>query len=240
MDTCGLSRNQPAVTSTELYTSHEALLLPYEQALTRFDAETGSFYAGSAHLLWVGERTRGIHDAHVEFARGISNRKLSQARASISLRRASHATDRRRLFFFSSCAASCRGQGGPHHETGRPAAAVRRSEPAQRARPPHRDHQNGRRQHSAGAAAARSRRAARGAQRGVGVGQHAWQHVQRRLRLQDALVGPHHGRAARLLHRACGGGLRSGRAALRNDRQGGYRVRGRHAAGAVGAPAAAV
>ncbi|CAN8073488.1 unnamed protein product [Agarophyton chilense] len=73
MDTCGLSRNQPIMTSTDVYTSHEALLLPYEEALTRFDVETGNFYAGSGHLLWVGERTRGIHHAHVEFARGISN-----------------------------------------------------------------------------------------------------------------------------------------------------------------------
>ena len=56
-----------------LYTSHEALLLPYEQALTRFDEETECWYCGSAHFLWVGDRTRDPSGPHVEFLRGISN-----------------------------------------------------------------------------------------------------------------------------------------------------------------------
>ncbi|MDR3606353.1 MAG: 3-deoxy-7-phosphoheptulonate synthase class II [Oligoflexia bacterium] len=58
--------------SDEFYTSHEALLLPYEEALTRRE-EDNSWYDGSAHMLWVGERTRQLDGAHIEFARGIEN-----------------------------------------------------------------------------------------------------------------------------------------------------------------------
>lgn len=57
----------------ELFTSHEALLLNYEQALVRKDAMTDDAYAGSAHMLWIGERTRQLNGAHIEFARGITN-----------------------------------------------------------------------------------------------------------------------------------------------------------------------
>ena len=60
----------PAVRETEFYTSHEALLLPYEQALTRRDSLTGDWYDCSAHLLWVGDRTRQLDGAHIEFLRG--------------------------------------------------------------------------------------------------------------------------------------------------------------------------
>ncbi len=56
-----------------LYTSHEALLLDYEQALTRKEPATGGFYDCSAHMVWIGERTRRSDGAHVEFARGIEN-----------------------------------------------------------------------------------------------------------------------------------------------------------------------
>lgn len=55
------------------YTSHEALLLPYEEALTRVDDLSGQFYNHSAHMLWIGERTRDIHEAHVHFLSGIKN-----------------------------------------------------------------------------------------------------------------------------------------------------------------------
>ena len=58
---------------TEIYTSHEALLLGYEQALTRVDSTSGDHYATSGHLLWVGDRTRQPDHAHVEFLRGIKN-----------------------------------------------------------------------------------------------------------------------------------------------------------------------
>ena len=58
---------------TEFYTSHEALLLPYEQALTRVDSTTGDWYDCSAHMLWIGDRTRQLDGAHVEFMRGIKN-----------------------------------------------------------------------------------------------------------------------------------------------------------------------
>ena len=59
--------------TVELYSSHEALLLDYEHALTRLDSRTGRAYDTSAHFLWVGERTRALDGAHVEFARSISN-----------------------------------------------------------------------------------------------------------------------------------------------------------------------
>jgi 3-deoxy-7-phosphoheptulonate synthase len=63
----------PQVNETEFYTSHEALLLPYEQALTRIDSTTGDWYDCSAHFLWIGDRTRQPDGAHVEFLRGVRN-----------------------------------------------------------------------------------------------------------------------------------------------------------------------
>lgn len=67
------SENTPVIRETNLYTSHEALLLNYEQALTRTDTLTGDIYDCSAHMLWIGERTRNPDHAHVEFMRGIKN-----------------------------------------------------------------------------------------------------------------------------------------------------------------------
>ena len=61
------------VRTTEFYTSHEALLLGYEEALTRVDSTSGDWYATSGHMLWIGDRTRQADHAHVEFARGIRN-----------------------------------------------------------------------------------------------------------------------------------------------------------------------
>jgi 3-deoxy-7-phosphoheptulonate synthase len=58
---------------TNFYTSHEALLLNYEDALTRMDSTTGLWYACAAHFLWIGERTRQLDHAHVEFLRGVDN-----------------------------------------------------------------------------------------------------------------------------------------------------------------------
>ena len=58
---------------TDFFTSHEALLLPYEQALTRVDSTSGDWYDVSAHMLWIGERTRQPDGAHVEFLRGVKN-----------------------------------------------------------------------------------------------------------------------------------------------------------------------
>ena len=63
----------PELRQTELYTSHEALLLGYEQALTRVDSTTGDHYATSGHLIWIGDRTRQLDHAHVEYARGVKN-----------------------------------------------------------------------------------------------------------------------------------------------------------------------
>ena len=73
MDACGLTANAPQINETEFYTSHEALLLPYEQALTRVDSTTGEWYGCSAHFLWIGDRTRQVDGAHVEFLRGVRN-----------------------------------------------------------------------------------------------------------------------------------------------------------------------
>jgi 3-deoxy-7-phosphoheptulonate synthase len=74
MAACGItSATTPQLRETEFYTSHEALLLPYEQALTRVDSLTGRWYDCSAHLLWIGDRTRQPDGAHVEFLRGVEN-----------------------------------------------------------------------------------------------------------------------------------------------------------------------
>lgn len=71
---CGLtSENSPQLRETVLYTSHEALLLPYEQALTRCDSLTGEWYDCAAHMIWVGDRTRQLDGAHLEFCRGVKN-----------------------------------------------------------------------------------------------------------------------------------------------------------------------
>src|SRR5690554_65484 len=67
------SETHPTIHETELFTSHEALLLPYEEALTRIDTLTGLPYNCSAHMLWIGERTRQLDHAHVEFFRGLNN-----------------------------------------------------------------------------------------------------------------------------------------------------------------------
>jgi 3-deoxy-7-phosphoheptulonate synthase len=72
MQACGMS-DLPQVRETEFYTSHESLLLPYEQSMTRVDSTSGDWYACSAHFLWIGDRTRQPEGAHVEFLRGIKN-----------------------------------------------------------------------------------------------------------------------------------------------------------------------
>lgn len=74
MDVIGVNNiNTASLHETSLFTSHEALLLNYEQALTRIDTLTGKPYNCSAHMLWIGERTRQLDHAHVEFFRGIHN-----------------------------------------------------------------------------------------------------------------------------------------------------------------------
>jgi 3-deoxy-7-phosphoheptulonate synthase len=74
MEACGInSETFPAIKETRLYTSHEALLLSYEEALTRKDSTSGDWYDCSAHMLWIGERTRGLDEAHIEFLRGVQN-----------------------------------------------------------------------------------------------------------------------------------------------------------------------
>ncbi len=74
MAACGIDPGTvPQLQGTSFYTSHEALLLPYEQALTRRDSLTGDWYDCSAHMLWVGDRTRFEGSAHIEFLRGVGN-----------------------------------------------------------------------------------------------------------------------------------------------------------------------
>jgi len=74
MKACGVNaENAPQLQKTTLYTSHEALLLNYEQALTREDSLTNDWYDCSAHMLWIGDRTRQPDGAHVEFLRGVKN-----------------------------------------------------------------------------------------------------------------------------------------------------------------------
>ena len=67
------SENNLLLRETNFYTSHEALLLGYEQALTRIDSTTGDWYATSGHMIWIGDRTRQLDGAHVEFCRGVKN-----------------------------------------------------------------------------------------------------------------------------------------------------------------------
>ncbi len=74
MDACGINdKNVRQMNETDFFTSHEALLLPYEEALTRIDSTSGKWYDVSAHMLWVGDRTRQLDGAHIEFVRGICN-----------------------------------------------------------------------------------------------------------------------------------------------------------------------
>lgn len=74
MKACGINtQNTQQLKETEFYTSHEALLLNYEEQLCREDSITAKWYDCSAHLLWIGERTRGLDEAHIEFLRGVDN-----------------------------------------------------------------------------------------------------------------------------------------------------------------------
>lgn len=74
MRACGIDpRTTQRLRRTDFYTSHEALLLGYEQAMTRVDSTTGEWYDTSAHMLWIGDRTRQPDHAHVEFCRGVRN-----------------------------------------------------------------------------------------------------------------------------------------------------------------------
>lgn len=74
MAACGItSKTTPQIRETAFYTSHEALLLEYEEPMVREDSITGDLYDTSAHFLWIGDRTRQPDGAHVEFMRGIGN-----------------------------------------------------------------------------------------------------------------------------------------------------------------------
>ena len=74
MNACGINeKNVRQLYETEFFTSHEALLLPYEESMTRIDSTNGKWYDVSAHMLWVGDRTRQHDGAHIEFVKGIGN-----------------------------------------------------------------------------------------------------------------------------------------------------------------------
>lgn len=74
MRACGINpQTTPGLQTTDFYTSHEALLLGFEQAMTRVDSTTGEWYATSGHMLWIGDRTRQEDHAHIEFCRGVGN-----------------------------------------------------------------------------------------------------------------------------------------------------------------------
>ena len=74
MTACGMtSQTTRDMRETDFYVAHEALLLPYEQALTRVNSTSGNWYGCSAHFLWIGDRTRQADGAHVEFLRGVQN-----------------------------------------------------------------------------------------------------------------------------------------------------------------------
>ena len=74
MEACGInSDNNRRLRTVNFYTSHEALLLPFEESMTRVDSTTGEYHDTSAHFVWIGDRTRQPDGAHVEFCRGIKN-----------------------------------------------------------------------------------------------------------------------------------------------------------------------
>ncbi|MBC7770189.1 MAG: 3-deoxy-7-phosphoheptulonate synthase, partial [Phycisphaerales bacterium] len=74
MEACGITpESVPRMKQVDVYTSHEALLLGFEEAMTRIDSTTGDWYDTSAHFVWIGDRTRQPDGAHIEFARGIKN-----------------------------------------------------------------------------------------------------------------------------------------------------------------------
>ena len=74
MKACGVTPDSvPQMSQVEFYTSHEALLLGYEEAMTRIDSTSGEWYDTSAHMLWIGHRTRQIDHAHVNFCKGVRN-----------------------------------------------------------------------------------------------------------------------------------------------------------------------
>lgn len=74
MEACGITAKEVrAVREVDFYTSHEALLLGFEQAMTRVDSTSGNWYDTSAHMIWIGDRTRQVDGAHVEFCRGVGN-----------------------------------------------------------------------------------------------------------------------------------------------------------------------
>ncbi len=74
MEACGInSDNNRRLRTVNFYTSHEALLLPFEESMTRVDSTTGEYHDTSAHFVWIGDRTRQLDGAHVEFCRGIKN-----------------------------------------------------------------------------------------------------------------------------------------------------------------------
>ncbi len=84
MEACGVTSNDtPSIRETTMYTSHEALLLNYEEALTRQDSSTGGWYDCSSHMIWIGDRTRQPGSAHIEFARGVKNPVAIKAGPSI-------------------------------------------------------------------------------------------------------------------------------------------------------------
>ncbi len=74
MEACGVtSKTYRTLRETDFFTSHEALLLPYEEAFTRKDSITGDWYNTAAHMVWIGDRTRQLDGAHVEYMKGIKN-----------------------------------------------------------------------------------------------------------------------------------------------------------------------
>jgi 3-deoxy-7-phosphoheptulonate synthase len=74
MEACGISsETNRRLRTVDFYTSHEALHLPFEEAMTRVDSTTGEYHDTSAHFVWIGDRTRQLDGGHVEFCRGIKN-----------------------------------------------------------------------------------------------------------------------------------------------------------------------
>src|SRR5262245_43451112 len=192
MQACGLDlESHPELKSTDFYTSHEALLLGYEQAMTREDStRPGTFCCTSAHMLWIGDRTRQPHPPARPRPRRVLPRHHEPARAQV------RAVEQGR----------------------RPAAADRRPQPGERARPAHADRAARLRQGRQSAAGDDPRRAARGQGRAVVVRPHARQHHHLGQRLQDPAVRPHPLRGEDLLRGPPRGRHSRRRRAPGNDR----------------------
>ena len=211
MRACGINLGgEASLQQVDFWTSHEALILGFEEAMTRRDSLTGDWYDTSAHLVWVGERTRRLDGAHLDFLSGLSNPVAAKIGPD----------GHRRTRWSALCAGldpdRTPGPADADHPAGRRAGRRPLLPPLLRAvragRPPG----------------------------GVGVRPHARQHLHRGGRAQDPPLRPRADRDPGVLRRLPGRGGLAGRGPRRADRRQRHRVPGRDRRGARGPPRAAL